>query len=148
MRWDEGRGGKPPDREPRRTRKRGARDRPGTDGAARVADGRGAAEPALQLAGEADRRPRVESVVAESFADVNLLGSDGELRRHAGRCEVHTGSKRAYDERMAGLVKRYLANHPEPGLFEFLRVRSAELRRAFGGVAGIVVPRPKMVPVG
>lgn len=72
---------------------------------------------------------------------------DGDLRRHAGRCEVHTGSKKAYDERMAKLVKRHLANHPEPGMFDFLHFRSVELRRAFAGVAGVVVPRPKMVPV-
>lgn len=72
---------------------------------------------------------------------------DGDLRRHAGRCEVHTGSKRAYDVRMAALVKRYLANHPEPEVLDHLRFRSLELRRAFAGVAGIVVPRPKMVPL-
>src|SRR5689334_9355897 len=39
-----------------------------------------APEPALQLPGEADSGSRVESVVAEGLADVDLLGSDGELR--------------------------------------------------------------------
>jgi hypothetical protein len=72
---------------------------------------------------------------------------DGDLRRHAGRYEVHSHSKREYDARMADLVKRYLADHPEPGLFNFLRYRTAQLLRAYPGIIGITVPRPKMIPV-
>src|SRR5262245_13137866 len=34
---------------------------------------------------------------------------DGDLRRHAGRCEVHTASRRRYDEQMAKLARAYLA---------------------------------------
>ena len=72
---------------------------------------------------------------------------DGDLRRHGGRYDMHSRSKKHYDARMAGLVKRYLASHPDPGLFTFLRHTSASLKRAYGGVTGVVVPRPKMVPV-
>ena len=71
---------------------------------------------------------------------------DGDLRRHAGRCTFHTHSKKAYDARMAGLVRAYLAGHPDPGIFDFLRHRTAHLWQAHGGITGVVVPRPKMVP--
>jgi predicted metallopeptidase len=72
---------------------------------------------------------------------------DGDLRRHGGRYDVHTRSKKHYDARMAALVKRYLANHSEPALFDFLRHTAKSLRRTHGGVYGVVVPRPKMLPV-
>ena len=92
--------------------------------------------------------PYVEKLVTV-FHELYHIGPrfDGDLRRHAGRCEVHTGSKVAYDARMATLVRGYLAGHPVPGLLDFLHFRSTDLRRTFGGVAGVVVPRPKMVPV-
>jgi hypothetical protein len=72
---------------------------------------------------------------------------DGDLRRHAGRYEVHSHSKREYDARMAALVKRFLADHPEPALFNFLRYRTPQLLRAYSGIYGITVPRPKMIPI-
>ena len=46
---------------------------------------------------------------------------DGDLRRHPGRYAVHSHSKGQYDSRMAELVKDYLAEHPEPEMFHFLR---------------------------
>jgi hypothetical protein len=72
---------------------------------------------------------------------------DGDLRRHPGRYSVHSHSKREYDSRMAELVQPYLDGHPEPGRFEFLRNRYAELWKQHGGVFGVVVPRPKLYPV-
>ncbi|HET6575051.1 MAG TPA: putative metallopeptidase [Fimbriiglobus sp.] len=72
---------------------------------------------------------------------------DGDLRRHEGRYAVHSRSKRAYDERMAALARRYLAGHPDPGRWDFLRPRAARLWRDHGGVFGVSVPRPQMVPV-
>lgn len=73
---------------------------------------------------------------------------DGDLRRHPGRYAVHSHSKDRYDERMAELVKEYLADHPEPGLFEFLRYGYQQLWNRHGGITGVVVPRPKLLPVG
>lgn len=73
---------------------------------------------------------------------------DGDLRRHEGRYAVHSRSKRAYDERMAALARGYLAGHPDPDHWDFLRPRAARLLRDHGGVVGVSVPRPKMVPVG
>jgi predicted metallopeptidase len=72
---------------------------------------------------------------------------DGDLRRHAGRCAYHTHSKKRYDARMAELVDRYLATHPDPAGLNWLGSRAGELAAHFNGVYGTVVPRPKMVPV-
>jgi hypothetical protein len=72
---------------------------------------------------------------------------DGDLRRHGGRYAVHTRSQKEYDARMAALVRRYLAGHPDPAVFGFLRMNAAQLGKAYGGVTGTMVPRPKMVPV-
>lgn len=73
---------------------------------------------------------------------------DGDLRRHPGRYEVHSHSKDRYDARMAELVRDYLAEHPEPEVFDFLRSGYRELWDTHGGITGIVVPRPKLLPIG
>lgn len=72
---------------------------------------------------------------------------DGDLRRHAGRCQMHTHSKRAYDRHMAGLAKAYLDDGADPDLHAFLRLNFAQLHQRHGGVVGVVVPRPKLIPV-
>ncbi|VTT99481.1 Uncharacterized protein OS=Planctomyces maris DSM 8797 GN=PM8797T_12323 PE=4 SV=1 [Gemmataceae bacterium] len=73
---------------------------------------------------------------------------DGDLRRHPGRYAVHSHSKDRYDEQMAELVKGYLAGHPNPDVFAFLRTGYRELWDRSGGIVGVVVPRPKLLPVG
>ena len=73
---------------------------------------------------------------------------DGDLRRHPGRYAVHSHSKDRYDSRMEELVKEYLADHPEPEVFHFLRSGYRELWDDHGGITGVVVPRPKLLPVG
>jgi hypothetical protein len=73
---------------------------------------------------------------------------DGDLRRHPGRYAVHSRSKDEYDSRMADLVKDYLAEHPVPEVFHFLRPSYRELWDTHGGIRGVVVPRPKLLPVG
>lgn len=72
---------------------------------------------------------------------------DGDLRRHQGRCHVHTHSQRQYDERMAHYAREYLAARPDPSLHAFLRMDFAQLEERHGAVTGIVVPRPKMIPL-
>lgn len=72
---------------------------------------------------------------------------DGDLRRHAGRCQYHTHSKSGYDAHMAELVHAYLAHHPEPALFHFLHSSFAQLWAEHGGVYGAKVPQPKLIPV-
>lgn len=73
---------------------------------------------------------------------------DGDLRRHPGRYAVHSHSKDRYDARMVELVRAYTANHPDPQVFQFLRAGYRELWDNHGGVTGVVVPRPKLLPVG
>lgn len=72
---------------------------------------------------------------------------DGDLRRHPGRYCVHSHSKKGYDRHMAALAKRYATGHPDPSVFGFLRGTVADIRRT-GGLDGVLVPRPKLVPVG
>jgi hypothetical protein len=72
---------------------------------------------------------------------------DGDLRRHEGRCAVHTRSQRRYDERMADLARAYLAGGASADLHGFLRLNHAQLRHRHGHVVGVVVPRPKLIPL-
>ncbi len=72
---------------------------------------------------------------------------DGDLRRHDGRCDIHTTSKKEYDAHMRRLAKQYLASRPDPVLYGFLRLGFAELCRRHGTVNSIAVPRPKMIPL-
>jgi hypothetical protein len=72
---------------------------------------------------------------------------DGDLRRHQGRYALHSGSQRRYDQHMAGLKRKYLARHPDPALLAFLQLDYAQLRHKHGAVAGVMVPRPKVIPL-
>jgi hypothetical protein len=83
------------------------------------------------------------------FHELYHLSPDfnGDLRRHPGRYAVHSHSKWAYDHRMADLVRDYLSTQPSPELYGFLKSGYAELWRRHGGVTGVVVPRPKLLPI-
>jgi predicted metallopeptidase len=72
---------------------------------------------------------------------------DGDLRRHAGRCDLHTRSKRLYDAHMAHLARAYLSNGAARSLHDFLRLNFAQLRHRHGSVVGIMVPRPRLLPI-
>jgi hypothetical protein len=72
---------------------------------------------------------------------------DGDLRRHHGRYAIHSHSQCAYDRHMAGLAREYLAKKPDPALHAFLRLNFAQLQRRHGSVVGVVVPRPRLIPV-
>src|SRR5262249_25575186 len=72
---------------------------------------------------------------------------DGDLRRLGGRGDLHSASKKAYDAHMAQLAGAYLSNGAARGLHDFLRLDFAQLRHRHGSVVGVVVPRPKLVPV-
>jgi hypothetical protein len=72
---------------------------------------------------------------------------DGDLRRHPGRYSIHSRSQRHYDEQMAALARAYLTDKPECGLVDFLRLDFSQLEQRHGAITGIVVPRPKIVPV-
>lgn len=72
---------------------------------------------------------------------------DGDLRRHAGRYEVHTRSQELYDKHMAQLARGYLSNGADRSLHTFLRLNFAQLEHRHGSVTGVVVPRPRLLPV-
>jgi hypothetical protein len=72
---------------------------------------------------------------------------DGDLRRHAGRCEVHSHSKRLYDAHMADLARSYLSNGADRSVHNFLRLDFAQLQHRHGSVVGVMVPRPRLLPI-
>jgi hypothetical protein len=72
---------------------------------------------------------------------------DGDLRRHDGRYTIHSHSQRQYDKHMAALAREYLASGADPRLHEFLRLDFAQLQHRHGSVVGVIVPRPKLIPV-
>lgn len=72
---------------------------------------------------------------------------NGDLRRHSGRYAIHSRSQRHYDRHMAHLARAYLASDPDPHLHGFLRLNFSQLEERHGSVVGVIVPRPKLVPV-
>jgi hypothetical protein len=72
---------------------------------------------------------------------------EGDLRRHAGRCTLHTRSKRGYDTHMAHLARAYLSNGANRSLHGWLRLDFAQLQNRHGAVVAAVVPRPRLIPV-
>jgi predicted metallopeptidase len=72
---------------------------------------------------------------------------DGDLRRHPGRCSMHTSSKSGYDAHMTYLARNYLAGGANPKLHGFLRLNYAQLRARHGRVIGLKLPRPKILAV-
>jgi hypothetical protein len=73
---------------------------------------------------------------------------DGDIRRHQGRCYAHTSSQAEFDEAMGVLADRWLAKQPREELWGFLRHSFAELNQLHGGLYGLRLPRPKLLPLG
>jgi hypothetical protein len=72
---------------------------------------------------------------------------DGDLRRHQGRYELHSHSRRCYDHKMTELARAYLQSNPDPALHGFLRLNFAQLQGRHGAILGVIVPRPRIVPL-
>jgi len=72
---------------------------------------------------------------------------DGDIRRHAGRYHAHTHSQAEYDEQMGCLADRWLAGRPPEVLWSFLRYDFRQLMLRHGGIAGMKIRRPRIVPV-
>jgi len=72
---------------------------------------------------------------------------DGDLRRHEGRCFAHTHSQKQFDAQMQRLARRYFASSPSDETVDFLRLSFRQLIERYGGVYGIRVPQPKLIPV-
>lgn len=72
---------------------------------------------------------------------------DGDIRRMDGRYHVHSHSQKEYDRQMERFADHYLALNPPEELYGFLRHRFHTLSRRHGGVIGLQVPIPKLIPV-
>lgn len=72
---------------------------------------------------------------------------DGDIRRHEGRCYVHTGSQKQYDAAMDALAQRWLALSPPEELWSFLARGFEDLRMRHGRIVGIKIPRPRLIPI-
>ena len=72
---------------------------------------------------------------------------NGDLRRHDGRCSIHTRSKKSYDRHMAGLVREYLHSGSDPALHAFLRLNFQQIEERHGQLYGLSIPTPKLVPI-
>jgi hypothetical protein len=72
---------------------------------------------------------------------------EGDLRRHDGRYDLHSHSKKLYDEHMAHLARSYLGNGADRSLHGFMRLNFEQLAHRHGSVVGVVVPRPRLLPV-
>lgn len=73
---------------------------------------------------------------------------DGDLRRFDGRYAYHSRSKCEFDAHARTLAETYRATHPDPDAFAFLRFGYKDLWHAYGGIHGVVLPKPKLLPVG
>lgn len=71
---------------------------------------------------------------------------NGDLRRHPGRYTYHTSNQKCYDQQMEVMVKEYLATNPDPQLLEPLTHNFDSLHQQHGGVVGLQIPIPKLIP--
>ena len=72
---------------------------------------------------------------------------DGDLRRMGGRYHVHSHSQKEYDRLMDRFADRYLALSPPRSVYNFLKWNFRQLETTHGGVIGLQVPIPKLIPI-
>jgi len=72
---------------------------------------------------------------------------DGDIRRFSGRCHVHSQSQHDYDQQMDEYAREYLRAHPPLELYSFLQLDFQTILKQHGGVIGLQVPIPKLIPV-
>jgi hypothetical protein len=70
----------------------------------------------------------------------------GDIRRHEGRYHAHTHSQAEYDEEMGRLADRWLALGSPQELWSFLHEDFHQLSARHGGIVGLKIPRPRIVP--
>ena len=68
---------------------------------------------------------------------------NGDLRRHPGRCYMHTQSEKEYDAEMHRMVQRWLCFSDDSDTW-FLRHDFRELRLLHGPVHGVRIAHPKL----
>ncbi len=72
---------------------------------------------------------------------------NGDIRRHPGRCYAHSHSQAEYDAEMGQLADRWLAQTPPAVLYGFLEHNFDTLVKAHGGLFGMRIARPKLIPI-
>ncbi len=72
----------------------------------------------------------------------------GDIRRHSGRYHAHTHSQAEYDEEMGRLADRWLAQGPPDEVWRFLHDDFRQLAGRHGGIVGMKIRRPRVLPVG
>ncbi|RIK81751.1 MAG: hypothetical protein DCC68_07985 [Planctomycetota bacterium] len=72
---------------------------------------------------------------------------DGDLRRHNGRCYAHGASQKQYDAQIDRLLRKWLDARPDPALYEFLSGSMEDLIVRHGGLHGLRVARPRLIPM-
>ena len=72
---------------------------------------------------------------------------DGDLRRHPGRCYIHTHSEVAYNAHMKQLSREWLDRGPPDSLYRFLQKDFDQLEREHKRVVGVRIPQPKLIPL-
>lgn len=72
---------------------------------------------------------------------------DGDIRRLEGHYHVHSHSQKEYDRHMEKLVDQYLTQDPDEDLHRFLQSNFRTLHALHGGVVGVRVPIPKLIPL-
>jgi hypothetical protein len=72
---------------------------------------------------------------------------DGDIRRFAGRCCVHSPSQHRYDAQMATLSQNWLAQQPPADIYQFLELGYRQLADLHGPIVGHRYARPKMIPL-
>ena len=71
----------------------------------------------------------------------------GDIRRHSGRCYVHTSSEKEYDRQMLKFAREWLQMGPREELYQFVQYNFRELQQRFGKIIGVKVPQPKLIPM-
>jgi predicted metallopeptidase len=72
---------------------------------------------------------------------------NGDIRRLGGRYHVHSHSQKEYDRQCEGMAEEYLRRRPSPAAYEFLKMDFRTLHARHGGVVGLRVPIPKLIPL-
>ncbi len=73
---------------------------------------------------------------------------DGDFRRFEGRYKIHSHSAKEFDRHLEQYVDLFLKTTPDESLYEFLRFDFDQIYRKWGGIYGIKIPIPKLIPVG
>ncbi len=72
---------------------------------------------------------------------------DGDLRRFETSDDHHAGDEKAYDQQMIDIARRFLSSKPDPRYLDFLRLDYVAMKSRYGGVGGVHLAPPKLIPV-